>query len=97
MRVHQISIDKKNMSILSDLEAKGYLLDYEAKSNIGGMYTYISTQEYLPVDARVSAYQIRQDGKVIYSCYPSRGEEDFSYVREDGQTVYSTRPTGRFK
>ena len=72
MRVHQISVHKENMSILTDLASKGFEYDYEAKSNIGGIYTYLNDQENIPVDKRVSAYQIREEGKVAHSSWPEQ-------------------------
>lgn len=72
MRVHEISVHKENMSVMSDLASKGLEPDYEAKSNIGAIYTFINDQERIPVDKRVSAYQIRRDGKVIHSSWPEK-------------------------
>jgi hypothetical protein len=64
---HSIIVDKKNVSsVLSDLAAKGFKPDHEAKANTMSRFQFINKLERIPVDERVGSYRVFKDGECIH-------------------------------
>lgn len=67
MYKHSIIVDKKNVSsVLSDLAAKGFKPDYEAKANTMSRFQFINEFKRIPVDGRVGSYRVFKDGECIH-------------------------------